>query len=63
MVLMSAKQNVEMGNKPFVEKRVALSASPFVLTSETAQQDDWGPQQIEARQLRLAKLAPKVWPL
>ena len=63
MVLLSSKQNVEIGNAPYSEKRVVISASPFILTTDVARSDDWGPKQIEARQNELAALAPLVWPL
>ena len=63
MVLLNAKQNVEVGNKGFPEKRPVLKASPFVLTSDVATEEKWGPKQIESRQAILAELAPFVWPI
>jgi hypothetical protein len=63
MVLLGAKDNVDLGNKPFSEKRAVLRASPFISTSDVAKQRVWGPKQIEARQSALAVYAPDVWPL
>jgi Protein of unknown function DUF262/Protein of unknown function (DUF1524) len=63
MVLMRARDNVRIANKPFPEKREAYRISPFQLTNEVAQYEEWGPNQIEERQTRLASLAPKVWPI
>jgi hypothetical protein len=63
MVLLNAKENVEIGNDSFSEKRPILRRSPFILTSDVAKSRDWGPHQIEARQKHLAELAPAVWPI
>jgi Protein of unknown function (DUF1524) len=63
MVLLNARQNVDLGNKTFSEKKPVLRASPFILTSETARQRIWGPKQIEKRQMELAEYAVKVWPI
>lgn len=63
MVLMRARDNVRIANKPFTEKRGAYRMSPFQLTNEVAQYEEWGPNQIEEHQTRLASFAPKVWPV
>lgn len=63
LVLLSSKQNVEIGNATYAEKRAVLQASPFILTTEAAKSEAWGTEQIEARQQQLAALAPLVWPL
>ncbi len=63
MALLSAKQNVAIGNGTFEQKKDVLAASPFVLTSDCALMADWGPEAIDERQANLAKMALKVWPL
>jgi hypothetical protein len=63
MVLLSTKQNVEIGNGSYEKKRPVLAASPFLLTVEASQSETWGATQIDVRQARMAELAPKVWPL
>lgn len=63
MVLLGSKDNVELGNKSFEEKKVVLAASPMGITNEVAEYAAWGPEEIKARQIQLAKDAPKVWPL
>lgn len=63
MVLLNAKQNVEIGNKSFREKRAVFRRSPFLLTSDVGTARKWGPVQIEQRQLTLSNMAPDVWPL
>ncbi|MCI4680246.1 DUF262 domain-containing HNH endonuclease family protein [Rhodoblastus acidophilus] len=63
MALLNSRQNVDLGNKSFVEKKPILKISPFILTSEIAKQRTWGPKQIEKRQAELAEFAVKVWPI
>ena len=61
MVLLNAKENVEIGNGTFLEKKAVFRRSPFVLTSQVAKWRDWGPHQIDTRQTALADMAPAVW--
>ena len=63
MVLLNAKENVDIGNDSFAEKRPILKRSPFILTSDVAKSREWGPRQIETRQKHLAEFAPDVWPI
>ena len=63
MVLLNTRDNVDLGNKTFQEKRNVLKASPFISTSEVAKQRVWGPKQIDSRQTALAEHAPEVWPI
>ncbi|MBB5957412.1 hypothetical protein FHS29_004007 [Saccharothrix tamanrassetensis] len=62
MVLLQKGSNSRLGNKPFSDKRTVLANSAFVLTAEVAQEEDWGPEEIDRRQRRLAKLAVATWP-
>jgi len=63
MVLLKAKKNVELGNKPFDKKKQTLEQSAYLLTAEAGVKKKWGPDEIAARQARLAALAVKTWPL
>jgi len=63
MVLLGAKDNVTLGNGSFKSKRKTLQDSPFSLTRDVGLKTKWGPDQIRERQLKLAEIAPKVWPL
>ncbi|MES1993885.1 MAG: DUF262 domain-containing HNH endonuclease family protein [Pseudomonadota bacterium] len=63
MVLLGSKDNVELGNKSFEEKRKILAASPLNVTNEVASYATWGPDEIKARQSLLAADVAKVWPL
>lgn len=63
MALLGAADNVKLGNKSFREKRKVLKASPFVLTEDIGDCAKWGPEAIERHQLKMAEIAPKVWPV
>lgn len=61
MCLLSPRQNVGIGNLPFVERRAIYAESPYVLTQEVGEYLSWGGEEIETRQKQLAELAPQVW--
>jgi hypothetical protein len=63
MVLLGAKDNVALGNGSFASKKKTLKESPFTTTQDVGKCDKWDVDQIRKRQLKLAELAPKVWPL
>ena len=63
LALLAAGVNSQVGSVPFASKRSILSASDFQLTKAIGSAKTWAPQQIEARQLRLAKLAVETWSL
>lgn len=62
LVLMLAKDNWNVRSATFHEKREVYRRSPYVLTSEVADYDEWTPTTIVERQERLAELAVKAWP-
>jgi hypothetical protein len=63
MVLLGAKDNVEIGNEGFSKKKPMLKKSPFGITREVAEYSKWGPDEIKSRQMQLASDVSKVWPL
>ena len=63
LVLMKAMDNVKIGNKGFEEKKDFYRRSPFLTTQWVAEYSQWGPDEINNRQSKLAELAPKVWPI
>jgi hypothetical protein len=63
MVLLGTKDNNVLGNGPFSSKQKTLQHSPFTTTQDVGYCDKWDADEIRKRQLRLAALAPKVWPL
>jgi hypothetical protein len=62
LALLKAKINVEAGNDGFDDKKPRFAESDFKLTSELAQYDAWGPDEIEFRQKALASIAVGTWP-
>jgi uncharacterized protein DUF262/uncharacterized protein DUF1524 len=62
LALLSKRENKTVGRAGFRSKRETLSKSAIVLTQEVGKQDTWTKQQVEDRQSRLAKLAPRAWP-
>jgi uncharacterized protein with ParB-like and HNH nuclease domain len=55
--------SIEVGNNKFKIKKPFYTEAPFELTKQIATYPDWGPDQIAQRQLKLAELAVKTWPL
>jgi len=63
MVLLTAQSNSTLKSKSFAEKRAYLAASPYETTSMVGEQTEWLPAQVLERQVKLAELALKAWPL
>jgi len=63
MVIIQATKNSIIGNSSFSTKKPVLAKSGYLLTKEVANDDEWGPLEITARQQRLAKLAVETWPI
>lgn len=54
--------NPELSNLPFTAKRSIYEGSHFEMTRTLAEQDEWGPAQIQARADHLADRAIRIWP-
>lgn len=63
LVLLKATPNSTIGNAPFVSKKAELAKSTYKLTEFVGKCDDWGTDEIEGRQKKLADIAVKTWPL
>jgi hypothetical protein len=63
LALLQKGPNGLIGNKPFRDKRSVLSSSKYQLTSEIGKEPDWTKDAITKRQLRLAKVAVRTWPI
>lgn len=63
MVLLSAPDNVKIGNKTFDEKKEVYKTSLIISTRWVADYGNWGTEQIVDRQAQLAEIAPRVWPI
>lgn len=61
MCLLPHKKNEQLANSPFEVKRVEYAKSSFLITQEVSDYEQWGPSDIESRQAKLAKMAPKIW--
>lgn len=59
--LLKKTENRRIGNKPFSTKQAAFATSSFSMTNEIAHEPTWTPAEIDARQLRMADLAVKIW--
>ncbi|MCG6146596.1 DUF262 domain-containing protein [Leptospira bandrabouensis] len=62
LCLLKTKQNSKIGNSDFQSKLKDYTKSKFELTKSLTTYQDWNPENIEMRQLELAKLAIKIWP-
>ena len=62
LALLAAGLNREAQNGPFNDKKEEYAQSQLFLTRELLEVDGWSPDQIVARQKRMAQLALKVWP-
>lgn len=63
MVLLRANQNRDIGNKEFQEKKTIFKGSGYYITQQIAEYDTWTLDDIRLRQMELAKIAVKTWPL
>jgi hypothetical protein len=62
-VLLRASDNSNLKSSAFAKKRETYKSSPYVLTSQLADCDEWTPATISERQERLAELAVRTWPV
>lgn len=62
LTLMLAKENADLKSVGFKEKREIYEKSPYELTSQISEYDDWTPQTVVERQELLAELAVIAWP-
>jgi hypothetical protein len=63
MVLLQAKSNSAIRNAKFSLKRKTYKQSPYELTRQLADFGKWTPGAINERQISLAALAVKTWPI
>lgn len=63
LVLLPATPNSDIGNARFEDKKETYRESGYMLTSEVAEEEKWGLDEVNERQFDLANLAVKTWPL
>lgn len=61
--LMRASDNSDLKSAKFSKKKGAYTESPYVLTSQIAELDDWSAAAVATRQKTLADLALVAWPI
>jgi hypothetical protein len=60
--LMRASDNSDLRSTTFETKKGTFASSPYVLTSQIADLDDWDAEAVAMRQNALAHLAIGAWP-
>jgi hypothetical protein len=64
LTLLSSKKNVALGNVSFGEKMEVYKESSYLITNMLERYgDNFGLEQVKARQAELAAYAVKTWPL
>jgi len=63
LALMRASDNSDLRSDAFSDKREVYAASPYVLTSQIGSVEEWTVATIAERQLGLAALVVKTWPI
>lgn len=63
VALLRASDNSNLKSEAFEYKKQVFAASPYVLTSQIADVDEWTSETIAERQRRLAELAVRTWPV
>jgi hypothetical protein len=62
LALIRATDNSTLRSTAFADKRPVYARSPYVLTSQVAEVEEWAAEAIDARQRKLAELAVLTWP-
>lgn len=63
LALMKSRINIKAGNDSFAFKKTFYASSKYHLTSMIATEPSWDQKSIDARQIHLADLSLKTWPL
>ena len=61
--LLRASDNSDLRSDSFKKKKKIYADSPYYLTNQIAELNDWNPDEILNRQKILANLASKAWPI
>jgi Protein of unknown function (DUF1524) len=63
LVLLPAKNNAILGNADFQTKAAVFGDAPYETTRQVGTVEKWDPETIATRQMLLADLALRTWPL
>ncbi|MCU5086363.1 DUF262 domain-containing HNH endonuclease family protein [Bacillus cereus] len=61
LTLLLGKKNTSLGNKEYLEKRLALQTSDIKQNKQIAENENWTRKEIESRAEKLADLYVKIW--
>jgi uncharacterized protein with ParB-like and HNH nuclease domain len=61
LALLAVKKNSSIGNESYTVKKIEYAASSFRFTKEAAAFTEWSKKSIDDRQIKMAKVAVKVW--
>ena len=61
--LLRASDNSDLKSANFPDKKSVYAESPYALTSQIAELDDWSAAAVRSRQVTLAELALAAWPI
>lgn len=61
--VLASTENTLIGNESFTVKAPVLAASELQLTRDIGNVEEWTPEAIQRRQVALARLAVRTWPL
>ncbi|HDX9683709.1 TPA: DUF262 domain-containing protein [Bacillus cereus] len=61
LTLLLGKKNTSLGNKEYLEKRLALQTSDIKQNKQIAENENWTRKEIESRAEKLADLYIKIW--
>ncbi|MHB1223590.1 MAG: HNH endonuclease family protein, partial [Gemmatimonadaceae bacterium] len=62
LALLQAKANSDLRSDDFRDKAVIYAQSPYLLTKQIAESEEWTAETIDQRQKVLAALGVKAWP-
>jgi hypothetical protein len=63
LVLMKTSDNSALNSDSYSEKQAIYAQASYALTKRVSEFDDWKPTTIDERQVELAELAVKAWPV
>ena len=63
LALLQATTNADLKSASFEDKKAVYAESPYVLTRQIADAEEWTKEKIQHRQEALANYAIKAWPL
>lgn len=63
LALMRTSENSNLKSQAFRDKKLVYAVSPYLLTSQIAEAEEWTAETIDERQRTMAELAIQTWPV